>query len=346
MVGKYRVEALIGEGDLASTYRVSSEGVSYALRVLIIRDSGFSERLKRASLAQSHAAHPHLLRVVDVLDAQGSPGVVTEFVEGTDLEQWIAQGPHRPLEVLVLFRQMVDGVRAAHEAGLIHRNLKPSKVLIGRAADGGPRVQIADFLLGKVRQSGASAAVTQLGTTFGTPQYMSPEQFRGAATVDERADLFALGCLLYEMATGKRAFDGKNLLDVYNQVSQGQYKPVEEARPGTPMWVGQVLARLLAPDPADRFPSAALLLEELERIKGQFATPAPADRVIAPPAPKRTRDEDDDDEDDDDSSDDTPPPGPPTALILAASLMLGLLVGLLIVIPMMGLLAWWFGAFS
>jgi serine/threonine protein kinase len=362
-VGRYRIEALIGEGDLASTYRVSADGTPYALRVLVVRDSGFSERLRRASLAQANVAHPNLLRVVDVIEANGSPGVVTEFVEGTDLESWIAQGPHRPLEVLILFRQMVDGVRAAHASGLIHRNLKPSKVLIGRAVDGGPRVQIADFLLGKVRQNeGGGAAVTQLGTTFGTPQYMSPEQFRGAASVDERADLFALGCLLYEMSTGRRAFEGKNLLDVYGQVSSGKYRPVDEVRPGLPPWVGQIVSKLLAPEPGDRIQSAAILLEELIRLEatrppddaqnGPASRPARvSDALRAPPldpthrtpprspmkgGPPLTEEELDDD----------PAPGPSTMLILAASLMLGLLVGLVLVIPVMLLFFWWLGAFG
>jgi serine/threonine protein kinase len=363
-VGRYRIEALIGEGDLASTYRVSADGVPYALRVLVVRDTGFSERLRRASLAQANVAHPNLLRVVDVLEANGSPGVVTEFVEGTDLESWIAQGQHRPLEVLTLFRQMVDGVRAAHAAGLIHRNLKPSKVLIGRAVDGGPRVQIADFLLGKVRQNeGGGAAVTQLGTTFGTPQYMSPEQFRGAASVDERADLFALGCLLYEMATGRRAFDGKNLLDVYGQVSSGKYRPVDEVRPGLPPWVGQLVDKLLAPEPGARIQTASILLEELSRLEatrppegetqsGSESRPARvSDALRAPPLDPTPRvppkgkprppplGEDDD-------LDDDPAPGPPTMLILAASLMLGLFVGLVLVLPVMLLFFWWLGAFG
>ena len=295
-IGRYQVETLIGEGDLASTYRVSAEGVPYALRVLTVRDQGFGERLRRASAAQANVDHPNLLRVIDVVEAAGSPGVVTEFVEGIDLEAWIASGPHGPNDVLKLFRQMVEGVRAAHAAGLIHRNLKPSKVLVGRVANDAPRVRIADFLLGKVRNNNASnAAVTQLGTTFGTPQYMSPEQFRGAAAVDERADLFALGCLLYEMATGQRAFDGDNLLEVYQQVSSCEYRPVNEVRPNLPGWVHTLVGALLAPEPDDRVPSADALLERIDTL--DLSAPPPAPKPAPPPAPTPA----------------PPPPSPPRA---------------------------------
>ncbi|MEQ1502542.1 MAG: serine/threonine-protein kinase [Myxococcota bacterium] len=362
-VGRYQVESLIGEGDLASTWKVSASGATYALRVLVVRDQGFRERLWRASTAQANVDHPNLLRVVDVIEADGSPGVVTEFVEGTDLETWIAAGPHRIAEVLTLFHQMVAGVRAAHAAGLLHRNLKPSKVLIGREPDGAPRVRIADFLLGKVRSTaGAGAAVTQLGTTFGTPQYMSPEQFRGAASVDERGDLFALGCLLYEMATGQRAFDGPNLLEVYQQVSNCQYRPVNEARAGLPKWVGDVVGGLLKPEPADRIQTADLLLAKIRAIEAAMIpatpppspTPRPAPPLSVPkpagqrpsgnkranptitPTPSTYSAEDSDDE--------LPaPPHRPTVLLVTAALMVGLTIGLGFVVAIGAVAAWWLG---
>ncbi|MEQ1564872.1 MAG: serine/threonine-protein kinase, partial [Myxococcota bacterium] len=282
--GRYTVTSLLADGDLAVTYKVEADGIPYALRLLVIRDSGFSERLRRAAAAQQGLHHPNLVRVIEVIEVDpsgtkknGAPGVVTEFVEGGNLERWIAAGPHRAADVLVLFRQMVEGVRAAHEAGLLHRNLKPSKVLVGRDAHGMPQVRISDFLLGKVRAADKGAAVTQLGTTFGTPQYMSPEQFRGAATVDERGDLFSLGCLLYEMATGQRAFTGKNLLEVYQQVAGCDYAPIDEVRPELPPWVGEIVDDLLTPDPDERLQTAAALADKLRALDGApaAATPAP-----------------------------------------------------------------------
>jgi serine/threonine protein kinase len=214
--------------------------------------------------------------------------VVTPFVEGTDLERWIADGPHLPSEILALFRQMAAGVAAAHAAGLSHRNLKPGTVLIGRDAEGKPQVRIADFLLGKVRQAGPVAAVTQMGTTFGTPQYMSPEQFRGAASVDERGDLFALGCLLYEMATGTRAFQGTGLIEIYTAVAKCDYRPLEEVRPGLPSWVSEILSGLLKPDPAERIPSATALLEKLDAADATADAPTVDRDVVSEPEPELT----------------------------------------------------------
>jgi serine/threonine-protein kinase len=288
-IGRYTVTSLLADGDLAVTWKVEAEGVAYALRLLVLRDQGFSERLRRAAAAQRELHHPNLLRVVDVVEVDGCPGVVTDFVLGRNLDQWIASGPHPPSEVLLLFKQMVSGVRAAHEAGLIHRNLKPSKVLVGRDATGMVQVRISDFLLGKVQVQN-NAALTQLGTTFGTPQYMSPEQFRGAANVDERGDLFALGCLLYEMATGRRAFAGTSLLEVYQQVAGCDYLPVDEVRPGLPAWVGRIVGALLQPNPGERVASAAELLELLDEVDpneaplGGPAAPAPLRQPTPPPA--------------------------------------------------------------
>ncbi|MEZ4235319.1 MAG: serine/threonine-protein kinase [Myxococcota bacterium] len=377
------MDALIGEGDLASTYRVSADGEIYALRVLTVRDQGFGERLRRASAAQQNVDHPNLLRVVDVVEADGCPGVVTEFVEGTDLEQWIASGPHGPNEVLKLFEQMVEGVRAAHAAGLLHRNLKPSKILVGRVGDGPPRVRIADFLLGKVRNPGSgSAAVTQLGTTFGTPQYMSPEQFRGAASVDERSDLFSLGCLLYEMATGLRAFDGDSLLDVYQAVAACEYRPVDAVRPGLPAWIGELVAALLVAEPEARVPSAEALLQRIRSLDARSlaARPAPAPSASPPPAPaqapapvvsQRPRAAPPPtpptpapptlqsprasralppvtplppDEDPDLIGEEFLRPRRPTALLVVAALLAGLAIGLGVVVAVAMLFAWYLGA--
>jgi serine/threonine-protein kinase len=290
-VGRYEIVGVLGEGDLASTYKVIAEGVPYAMRVLHVREHGFGERLLRGAEAQAGLHHPNLLDVIEVIDAEGKPALVTEFVDGTDLERWTAAGPHRPAEILVLFRQMVEGVEAAHRAGLLHRNLKPGKVLIGRDVEGRPQTRIADFLLGKVRQSTPGAApVTQMGTTFGTPQYMAPEQFRGASTVDERGDLFALGCLLYEMTTGQRAFSGTGLVEVYQRVATCRYTPIDEVRPGLPPWIGETVRALLVADPNGRVRSATELLARLPQPEADELEDLPTvenDEVPAPPTPAR-----------------------------------------------------------
>ena len=261
-VDGFHVVRPLHEGSMAVTYEVTRPPSEerLALKLMYLRDPQFQERLRRTAEAQRGFEHPHLVSVLDVVEIDGAPGVVSRFVDGLPLSRWIAMGPHPVAKVLEVARGIARGLAAAHERGLVHRNLKPQKILID--ADETPHVH--DFMLGKVLSTEAEKAVTQMGTTFGTPQYMAPEQFRGASSVDERADVFSMGCILFEMVTGRRAFDGTGVVEIYQQVASGDRPKVHDVRADCPEALEALVVDMLAPDPDDRIPSVRELVSRLD----------------------------------------------------------------------------------
>lgn len=272
-VGDFQVEAALGEDPLASTWQLRGpSGERCVLRLLQVRLPAFQERFRRSAEALSGVVHPNLVHIRALITHDGLPAVITDFVDGADLSAWIGGRAHPSHEVVPLFQGIVRGVAAAHSEGLYHRNLKPTKVLIG--ADGVP--QINDFALGKatVIETDTAGAITEIGTTFGTPNYMSPEQFRGAAGVDGRADIFSLGAMLYEMLSGKRAFTGTEMILIYQAVVDGEFDPLPYNVP--PTLLGLVMD-LLDPDPDARPQTTAEVLARMREDPDVAAMMLPAE---------------------------------------------------------------------
>ena len=289
VIGGWTVDELLHQGSMATTFRVQREGVPspHVLKLLFLRDPAFQERLRRAADVLITVRHPNLVSVVELVEHEGMQGIVSRFVEGTDLATWSAT-EQRPLTAVIkVFRQLTQGLRAAHDHGLVHRNLKPAKVLIDLTG----RPHVHDFMLGKVLATSPEDAVTQLGTTFGTPQYMAPEQFRGAAGVDERADLFSLGCLLFELVAGRRAFEGQGLMEIYQNVSQGVRDDLTTVRSDVPPALERLVRDLTAPDPADRPDSARAVIDRLSEpelralLSPSFSTATPVAALTVTPEP-------------------------------------------------------------
>lgn len=226
-IERYVVEGLIGEGGMASVYLVRHRhlGTPAALKVLGSVGPGAEVRLMLEGRVQAALRHPNVVAVTDVLDVDGAPGLLMEYVEPPTLSAWLAQ--HQPTleEAESLFRGIVDGVRHAHRYGLVHRDLKPSNVLLARY-DGGLIPKVADFGLAKILGDDPAAGQTRSGLTMGTPQYMAPEQFRDAKKVDRRADIFSLGCILYELLAGGPAFAWTDFIQLYGQIMNREYRPL------------------------------------------------------------------------------------------------------------------------
>ncbi len=288
VVGKYTVESTLGQGALAVTFKVvDAAGAPCALKVMYSRDENFRERLRRAGEAQSRVLHPNLVRVIETFETEGAPALLMEYVDGPDLEAWLKQGRPPLGAALRMFRGIVEGVNAAHQAGLVHRNLKPAKILL-QHHDGGFVPKINDFALVKINEGGAAKggkALTQLGVSFGTPQYMAPEQFRDVSGVDHRADLFALGAILYELVTGVRAYDGGNLLAIYQKSAQGQYKPARELVPDLPPSVSLAIEKCLKVDTKLRPDSCDELVQIIYGDGSLDALMAAKEEVAPPPPP-------------------------------------------------------------
>jgi serine/threonine protein kinase len=263
---RYVVEAELGRGGMAVVYRVrhSRLGSLHALKILSMTSQSLRKRLLQEGQVQATLRHPNVVSVTDVLDIDGHPALVMEFVEGPSLEDWLEA--HRPTldESLALFRGVVAAVEAAHAADLVHRDLKPANVLLCPMS-GSFLPKVADFGLAKaLAEENAGHGATRSGIAMGTPKYMAPEQIRDAGKVDKRADLFSLGCMLYELVTGEPPFDGPDILSVFNRVSSGAYVPPLRRLPQLPEAVDRAIRGCIVVDPDRRIPDCATLRRVLD----------------------------------------------------------------------------------
>jgi serine/threonine protein kinase len=261
-IGRFRVERLLGEGGIAQVFQVRHRqlGTLHALKLLTVNSSGLAERLLQEGRIQANIRHPNLVSVTDVVEHKGQIGLVMEYVEGFSLDDCLREGAMDLVEALDIFGQVLSGVATAHAAGVLHRDLKPGNILL-TTLDDVVVAKVADFGIAKMTQVEGR---TVGGTTMGTPGYMAPEQISDAAAVDKRADIFALGAILYEMVSGRRAFLGANMLDTLNRTADGRTTPLGELVRDCPTAVAEAVTRALMPDPADRFADCTEFLRALE----------------------------------------------------------------------------------
>lgn len=259
--GRYRIEALIGEGGMAAVYSVrhAQLNTQHALKVLTMQSRSVQRRLMQEGRVQAAIKHPNILSVTDVVDVDGAPGLVMEFVRGPALDDFLLKKRLTVEQMDSLAAPILDGVAAAHGLGLIHRDLKPANVMLS-ITPSGLLPKVADFGLVKLlSEGGAEFSKTRSGMAMGTPAYMAPEQIRDAKTVDARADIWSLGAIIYEMASGRRAFDGEgDLLEIFNRVASGEYPSLREASPDLPE---RVYAAVEAAMTTDREQRIATVLE-------------------------------------------------------------------------------------
>ena len=267
-LGPYEVLASIGAGGMGEVYKARDTRLD---RIVAIKKSlgPFSERFDREARAIAKLNHPHICSLYDV----GPDYLVMEYVEGKSL-----QGPMPIDEALRLAKQMLDALDTAHRSGIVHRDLKPDNVLVTKGG-----VKLLDFGLAKAVQPDpldgmtAGAPLTGAGTILGTPQYMSPEQLEGAET-DARTDLFAFGLILYELITGKRAFDAKSQASLIASILKEQPRPMSDVAPLTPAALDRLVATCLEKDPDNRWQSA----REIRHAIDWIGTESVASHVAAP----------------------------------------------------------------
>jgi len=286
-VGPYRIERLIDAGGMGEVYRArdTSLGRDVAIKILprhFAADAGRLARFEREARVLATLNHPHIGAIYAVVEVGDVRGLVLEMVEGQTLADRLARGPLPMDEALRAAHQIADALEAAHEKGVVHRDLKPSNIKITPHGV----VKVLDFGLAKALAEGApapsqssttSAGRTTAGAILGTAAYMSPEQARGQ-TVDKRADIWAFGCVLFEMVTGGSAFARDNSTDTIVAVVSAE--PSWQSLPrDTPAGVRRVLTRCLQKDAARRLHDIADARLELED-----AAAAPVD---AAPAPRR-----------------------------------------------------------
>ena len=282
----YEVLGLIGSGGMGKVYRARDSKLNrdIALKVLpeeFALDTDRLARFKREAQVLASLNHPNIAAIYGLEDADGIRALVLELVEGPTLADRIAQGPVPLDEALPIARQVADALEAAHEHGIVHRDLKPANIKL--RPDG--TVKVLDFGLAKALDSSPSAtdvsqlptitspAMTHMGVILGTAAYMSPEQAKGRA-VDKRADIWAFGCVLYEMLTGRRTFEGADVSEVLAGVIKSE--PDWSGLPAdTPTHIRTLLRRCLQKDPQRRLPHIGVARLEIDEGPAETTAAAP-----------------------------------------------------------------------
>lgn len=259
-VDRFVVDGVIGAGGTATVYRVRHEqlGTVHALKILAVANETIQERLLVEGQAQATLNHPNIVAVTDILDLGGQPGLLMELIDGPSLEDALLEFDFSLDDVEALFLGVIDGVEVAHSQGLVHRDLKLANILLAPTPNGFvPKV--TDFGLAKVLYNKGGVSATQNGVAMGTPGFMAPEQVRDAGNVDQRADLFSLGCVLYEMVSKQRTFPGDQVLQIYINVTKVNFIPVRQHVPDLPDRFDTAIAGLLQKQPHERIPDCATL---------------------------------------------------------------------------------------
>lgn len=272
-LAKYELLGEIGHGGMATVYRARDRRLGREVAIKVIHrhlreNPEVARRFASEALAVAKLKHPNIVEVYDVsADDETERYLVVEFVEGVTLRQRLREvGPFPPEVAASIAREVCEALSQAHRNGVIHRDVKPENVLL--KLDGGvdgssvpARVKLTDFGIAKLLDA---QGVTHTGQVLGSPAHMAPEQIEGG-DVDARADVFGAGVLLYEMLTGALPFEGQNPAQVLRRVLDGTFLPAERVRPQVGAAYGRIVARALARDPGDRYPSAQALAAALEQ---------------------------------------------------------------------------------
>ncbi len=288
--GRYKIEARLGEGALSTVYAATHELIEkrVALKVLkqdFVADEEIVERFLREAKAASRLSHENIISLSDFGKVpSGAPFFVMELLDGRILSDRLYEGKGMPIpEALRLITEIGRGLAAAHQHGVVHRDLKPDNIGLVRDEDGTEHVKILDFGLAKIAQE--NRKLTRVGQVLGTPEYMSPEQASGQ-TVDLRSDIFALGILLYRLITGQVPFGGDSFMAIISRVLSERPKPPRslcQAPELTPE-LEAVILRALARQPEDRYPTMDAMLEALRQATSGLVVKAPPTiRDAAPP---------------------------------------------------------------
>ncbi len=271
-VGPYRIVSLLARGGMGDVYRATDERLhrDVALKVLAGAGTGEARRIDRfmhEARVTASLDHPNVVRVLDVGRFEERTYLVAELLEGETLRSRIAQGPLPPDEVLRIGKEIGCGLAAAHAAGLVHRDLKPDNIFLTQSGT----TKILDFGIAKLVQDETvrGGFSTATGVLLGTAGYIAPEQIRGEP-LDGRADLFALGAVLFEMLTGERAFARVHLVESLHAILHDPPSTALEERTGVPLDLAQIVGRLLEKAPEARFQSAAELIEALESVDPRY----------------------------------------------------------------------------
>src|SRR5499427_1764210 len=272
-LGPYEVVEPLGAGGMGEVYRARDTRLERTVAIKILpahlsSDPVRKQRFEREAKTISSLNHPNICTLHDIGSQDGVDYLVMECVEGETLARRLDRGPLPLEQVLKIGTQIADALDKAHRAGIVHRDLKPGNIMLtatgaklldfGLAKPAAPLLNLATMTVTK-----AESPLTKEGMIVGTFQYMSPEQIEGKE-VDGRSDIFSLGAVLYEMLTGKKAFEGKSQLSVASAILEKEPLALAEVKPMTPPAVDHAIRKCLAKSPDERWQSASDLASELK----------------------------------------------------------------------------------
>jgi serine/threonine protein kinase len=270
--GRYEILSLLDEGGMGAVYLGRHVKLGRTVAVKFLRGElkgikGLVTRFYREARAASGISHPNIIDVYDVGVADlGEPYLVMEYLSGENLASLLARkGPISLAATCGIMEPTLRALHAAHERGIVHRDLKPENIFLMRQENGPPVIKIIDFGVSKFLQS-EQTQLTRTGSLLGTPSYMSPEQARGRGTVDQRADIYSIGVVLYNMRSGSLPFVGESYNDLIVNILTEPAKAPTEAYPDFPSDAEPIVMRLLEKDPGKRFGTCMELVEALASL--------------------------------------------------------------------------------
>ncbi len=276
--GKYRLEAPIGQGGMASVWRATHTALGSSVAVKLLESFGAGRaRMKRRFVREAKLAanltHRNVVHILDYgMMEDGQPFMVMELLEGQSLaERFESEGPAlTDLEVLDIGAELLGGLAAVHDAGIVHRDVKPENVFLVRDADG-VYPKLLDFGISRSLADGDEARMTNTGMVVGTPLYMSPEQARGLKDIDPLTDLWSVGIILYEALTGGVPFESENMGDILIKVATETVPPLQAERPDLPEVLVNAVMRALEKDRSKRWQDARAMRDALVMAADQLA---------------------------------------------------------------------------
>ncbi len=287
-LGVYKVESMLGRGGMGIVYRAFDTRLNRpaAIKILSVDLTGPNalRRFQREAQMASALNHPHILTVYDAGEIDGRQYLVTELVDGGTLTDWAKSAPRSWRECVELLTGVADGLACAHEAGILHRDIKPDNILVAKNG----YAKLADFGLAKMLESDSAgengdqhSQITHPGMVIGTVAYLSPEQAAGKP-VDARGDIFCFGLVLYEMVCGRRAFRGVSNLEILQKIMYSRPEPAPDTLPAE---LRMILGKALEKQPADRYQTTRDLVVDLRRLLRQQDQTAAAASTSAPSPP-------------------------------------------------------------
>jgi serine/threonine protein kinase/uncharacterized GH25 family protein len=276
-LGSYEVSGIVGAGGMGIVLKAFEPSLARFVALKVLAPSFWSDpqarqRFAREARAAASIVHDNVIEIYGVDEVNGIPFFAMPYLRGDTLQARIdRQGPFGTEETLRVAMQVASGLAAAHAQGLVHRDIKPTNILLGTGAE---RVRITDF---GIAHSVSDPHLTQSGFVAGTPQFMSPEQVRGEG-VDGRTDLFSLGSVMYAMCAGRPPFQADSNYELLHRIVSSEFTPLETINPAIPDWLAAIVAKLLRPDPSDRYQSAEELAQQLEQCLASLQPTANVER--------------------------------------------------------------------